>query len=106
MERAKKIPNVIKLIKEKALKGDFLLLPHAIERKFQRKIDIPDIAFVLSNGWHEKKKDEYKPEFDEWNYSIRGETVEGRQLRIAVTFDPENKMLIITVINIGARPKK
>jgi hypothetical protein len=70
-----------------------------MERKQQRKVSLPHVLYVLINGYHEKKKDEYKPEYQDWNYAIRGLTIDGRDLRIAIAFD-EDEMLIITVIAI------
>jgi hypothetical protein len=68
-------------------------------RKSQRSIGLPEIIYVLRNGYHEKRKDEFKPEYNAWNYAIRGRTIDDRDLRIAIAFD-KNKMLIITVIEI------
>lgn len=99
MERFYKIKNVLTLIRYKAHKGEFIVLPHAITRQIQRNISIPDIIRVLTTGWHESKKDEYKDEYQSWNYAIRGKTIDNRELRIAVSFD-ENNMLIVTVIHL------
>ena len=51
-------------------------------------------------GHHEKRKDEFKPEFSAWNYAIRGKTLDKRDLRIAVSFNESTKLLIITAIEI------
>jgi len=90
------------IIKKRAESGDLVLMPHAIERRLQRSISINDIVQVLTTGWHEAKKDEFKQEYSEWNYSIRGKSIDNRQPRIAVSFD-QNNMLIITVINLQKR---
>jgi hypothetical protein len=102
MERAAKIPNVLVLIQERSRTGDFLILPHAIERSAQREISVADITFVLANGSHESEKDEYKEIYRSWNYAIRGHTIDDRSVRIAVAFD-EDEMLIVTVIRLGKR---
>ncbi|MBF0363881.1 MAG: DUF4258 domain-containing protein [Oligoflexia bacterium] len=99
MERIGKIKNILALIKYKSQKGEFIILPHAIDRQMQRNISAPDIVKVLTTGWHESKKDEYKEEYHVWNYAIRGKTIDNRELRIAVSFD-ENDMLIVTVIHL------
>lgn len=54
----------------------------------------------MLHGYHEKQKDQYKPEYNDWTYSIRGLSVDGRNIRIAIAFD-EDDMLIITVIEIA-----
>lgn len=77
-------------------------MPHAVERRLQRNISINDIIYVLTTGWHENKKDSYHEEYSEWNYSIRGKTIDKRPLRIIVSFDNSN-MLVITVIHLKGR---
>lgn len=98
--RPPKISNVRELIKQKAEAGEMIVLPHAISRQALRLITVADIVYVLVHGWHEKKKDKYVPEYLAWNYAIRGNTVDKRELRIVVSFD-ENGMLVITVIDLG-----
>ncbi|MBS0603734.1 MAG: DUF4258 domain-containing protein [Verrucomicrobia bacterium] len=73
-------------------------------RKVQRRISLPEVVYVLMNGYHEKKKDEYKPEYSDWTYAIRGRTIDEKDIRIAVAFD-EDGMLIITVIEIARGTK-
>ena len=74
---------------------------HAEERKNQRQITLPEVLEVTRNGYREKAKDEYKPEWEAWNYAIRGRTLDGRGLRIAVSFDEEGFLLFITSIDLG-----
>jgi len=59
-----------------------------------------EVKQVLKYGHHEKRKDEFKEEHSAWIYSIRGKTMDQRNLRIAVSFD-KNNMLVITVIDLG-----
>lgn len=75
---------------------------HSSKRGVDRNIDLQDIIDVLENGYHEKRKDEFKEEFQSWNYAIRGKTFEGRELRIAVYFD-ETLLMIATVIDLAAK---
>jgi hypothetical protein len=79
--------------------GKYLDTRHALVRKVQRTITLPELLYVLKNGYHEKKKDEFKEEHSAWNYAIRGLTVDKRKLRICVSFD-ERGMLIITAIDL------
>ena len=97
-----KIASVMTLIRAHAQAGDFVVLPHAELRRGERKISVPDIAHVLLNGERDPVHDEFKEEFQSWNYAVRGKTIDGRSIRIAVTFD-ENEMLIVTVIPLGKR---
>lgn len=102
MTRAAKISNLMGVVREKVQQGDFILMPHAIERRLQRSISVNDIVHVLTTGWHEAKKDRYQEAYFAWNYSIRGKTIDNRSLRIVVSFD-ENAMLVITVIGLQRR---
>ena len=99
MKRPSKIPNVLEVIRKSITNGNFYDVSHAEGRKEERNITRPEYLYVLKHGYHEPKKDEYKEEFKAWNYSIRGKTVDGRELRVVVSFD-DNFMLIITVINL------
>ncbi len=57
------------------------------------------MRYVLTTGYREAKKDEYKEEHQSWNYAMRGKTVDDRKLRVAVSFDKDD-LLIITVIDL------
>ncbi len=99
MAKKEKAKNLLIEIKAKINRGHFLILPHAIARQAQRLISIPDIIQVLITGWHETKNDKYSKEFEEWNYAIRGKTVDNRVLRIITSFNEKN-ILVITVIDL------
>ncbi len=99
MARVEKIKNLLTRIKLNASKGNFIILPHAIDRQGERNITVPDIVYALATGWHEPQKDQYAEDFKTWNYAIRGKTIDERELRIITSFD-ENNMLIITVIDL------
>ena len=60
---------------------------------------------MLTNGRHEKNKDQYQERYQAWNYAIRGRTVDKRDLRVVVSFDEDN-MLVITAVDLGARHGK
>ena len=103
MNRPSKTLNVLEKIRECIDLCRYYDTRHAIARKALRNIALPEVLYVLKKGYHEKKKDEFKPEHNDWTYAIRGKTIDGRDIRIAVAFD-ENNMLIITVIEIkGSR---
>ncbi|MBS0648693.1 MAG: DUF4258 domain-containing protein [Verrucomicrobia bacterium] len=99
MARATKISNVLQKVRESVSSGRYYDTSHASQRKTERNIALPHVLYVLKNGYHEKKKDEFKSEYNDWTYAIRGKTIDGRDIRIAVAFD-EHDMLIITVIEI------
>lgn len=72
---------------------------HAIDRQNERKITRPEVLYVLRNGYHEKAKDKFESQFQSWNYSIKGTTIDQRKLRVIVSFDEEG-MLIVTAIEL------
>jgi len=80
--------------------GKYRDVVHAQVRQQERQITRPEYTYVLRNGFHEARKDEYRPEYNAWNYAIRGRTVDRRDLRVVVSFD-EDGMLIITTIEVG-----
>lgn len=70
---------------------------HALERELERKIDLPDILYVLKNGYHEKRKTSFDETFQTWKYAIRGKTLDEIDIRIIIAFD-DSEMMIITVM--------
>ena len=94
-----KIGNLKKAIREKLEAGQDRYVDHAKERLNERDVNVQEVEEVLNNGYHEKKKDEFKSEYGSWNYAIQGKTTDGRKLRIIVSFDGPY-MSIITVINL------
>jgi len=98
--KREKVQNLLEKVKECLDNGKYRFSDHGYDRKIERYATLPDILEVLRNGYHEKKKDEWKIEFNAWNYAIRGKTIDGDDLRIAVSFE-ENGLLIVTVIRVG-----
>jgi hypothetical protein len=80
--------------------GRYLDSYHSSERQLERQITRPEILYVLKNGRHEKRKDQFDEFYEAWNYSVRGKTLDDRELRIVISFD-ENGMLIITAIDLS-----
>lgn len=99
-KRPKKHTDIVALVKKCVTSGRFYDTRHATNRKGERAITLLEIQHVFENGFHEKKKDEFKPEFNAWNYAIRGKTVDGRSLRVAVSFESGKRMVIITAIDL------
>src|SRR5436190_20741437 len=99
--RPKKHNNVLILVRAAFGSGKYRDTRHAVERKQERHISILEVRQVVERGYHEPAKDEFKAEWQAWNYAIRGKTMDGRELRIAVSFDEEGHLLIITSISLG-----
>lgn len=99
--RPPKHGDVPALVQEHVDAERYLDTRHAFDRKAERAITLPEVLHVLRHGYHEKKKDEFKEEYQAWNYSIRGKTVDDRELRVCVSFDVETGMLIITAIDLS-----
>ena len=85
VSRPAKIPELMSVIRACLQEGRYVDTRHALERQDERRINRPDILYVLKHGHHS------------WNYSVRGETVDRRELRVIVSFD-EDGMLIITAL--------
>jgi Domain of unknown function (DUF4258) len=80
--------------------GRYLDTRHANERQAERMIIRSEVIYVLRNGYHEKRKDKFETQYQAWNYAIRGKTIDKRELRVIVSFDEQN-MLIITAIDLN-----
>ena len=91
--------NVLKEVRKHLEAGTYLDTRHAKERKLERGITLPEVRYVLRHGHHEKRKDTFHETHNAWAYAIRGKTVDGRTLRICVSFD-EAGMLVITTIDL------
>lgn len=99
--RSAKDPDLLRKIREAVESGNYLESKHALERAIERNIIAPEYEYVLKTGNHESNKDEFDQIYNTWNYAIRGKTINGRELRIIVTFD-EDDLLLITVIDLEA----
>lgn len=92
------------MIQEHVKLGRIIDTRHSQVRQRERLITFLEIIQVLEGGWHEKVKDEWKLEFNTWNYSIRGKTLDGVELRIPVFFNSEDPNMtyfgVVTVIKL------
>lgn len=91
--------NFFPRIRDCIEKGIYRQSKHAIDRKIERNIDLPDVLYVLKNGYHEKQKTSFDEAFQTWKYAIRGKTSDRLDIRIIIAFDEEG-MLIITVMHV------
>jgi hypothetical protein len=100
-EKPKKVENLPKVVRQHALDGTYNYTRHAEERMLQRSIVDSEVKQVLEFARWEKSKDTYDEENECWKNLVRGETVDGRNLRlIVVEYEPD--LLIITTIDLDA----
>lgn len=100
MKRPLKDPLAYIKIRYKAQISEYIIVEHAKERMDQREVTDREVRYALMHGYREEKKDQYKIEHRQWNYAVKGKTFDDRWLRIIVSFDVDD-MLIITVIDLG-----
>lgn len=100
MARAGKIDNVVDLARNLILKGAYVISSHAKLRQGERCFSIGDIKSIIQTGYHEKRKDEYKEEYDDWNYAIKGNTLDNDPARICIAFAEEKHFIVITIIRL------
>ena len=102
-QRPPKLERVLELARDCIEKGKYLPTFHAECRQFERDITLLDALRVIRQGYREPKHDQFKEEWQSWNYAVRGETLQGDTVRVIISFDDKEKLLIITVINIVKR---
>lgn len=102
-KRPPKLENVLKIAKECIENGQYLPTFHAECRQLERDITLLDALHVIRNGYREPKHDQYKEEWQTWNYAVRGITLQDDSARVIISFNDEVTMLIITVINLTSR---
>lgn len=100
-KRPLKVQNLLELIKECIETGRYRSCLHLEQRERERSITRREVLYVLKHGFHEKKEDDFDETHKAWNYAIRGQTVDQRDLRIFVSFDIETMMIIITTFEVG-----
>jgi hypothetical protein len=100
--RPTKISNVKTAIAEALASGHFRITAHCKRRMIERGISRREALYVLRNGRHEPRKDEFDGAHASWNYAMRGLTANmGKELRVVVAFDPDDQMFWITAIDLG-----
>ena len=98
------------LIEQKIKEKNYIFVKHAKERQQQRKISDIDVLNILEGktGYdrkRNKKKDSYESQYvyekpQDWKYCIEGKDIDGKDVRIILTFI-DDFMPIITVIDIS-----
>ena len=99
-KRSAKIAQVLVKIRECIEADRYVETIHFQLRKLQRNIDFQDVLFVLLNGRHEARKDQYDESFQSWNYAIRGRSLDDEEIRVVISFDDEG-LLIITAFYLN-----
>ncbi len=90
--------DLLKKVREHIQRGTYFLSQHAVDRKTEQAINLPDILFVLELGHREKVKDSFDTKRQTWKYAIRGKTSGSVGVRVIVAV--EETMVIITVMRI------
>lgn len=92
---------LIASINEAVKVGSYYFTNHALLRSRQRGVNKFQVLRILGSHlkFHESRKDSFNDESKAWNYAIRGTTIDGDDIRVIVSFD-ESNMLVITVINL------
>ncbi len=103
LRKPKKIENLLERIRNCISSGAYRDTSHALKRKKERNITLPEIIHVLKTGRHEKGKDHFEEAFNSWNYAVRGHTIDGSELRVIVSFDVDRDLLIITAFYLKGR---
>jgi hypothetical protein len=94
------IEDILSTVRACILTRRYRITNHAQERQEQYKITLPNLLFVLSNGYHEKDKTLFDSSFQSWKYAIRGRSMDSSQeLRVIVAF--ENEMAILTIVRLN-----
>jgi hypothetical protein len=78
--------------------GRYRETEHAVQRMKERGIDRQDILAILRDGAREPGKDEFKAEYNAWNYAFTGFTEDERRLRVSIALDSDYT-IVITVIH-------
>lgn len=99
--KPEKPDNLLAIIRECIESGKYRDTIHSGHRRKERNISLPEIIHVLNTGRHEKSKDCFDAIFGSWNYSIRGITLDKKDLRIIISFDKDTNLLLITTFYLG-----
>ena len=99
------IDDILGEVRKYVVARKYRITNHAQERQEKHKITLPDLLFVLSNGFHEKDKTLFDNVFQTWKYAIRGKTIDRtEELRVIVAF--EGEMAIVTIIRLNKKKER
>lgn len=104
-DRSGWIEDILSEVRKYVKARKYKITSHAQERQEQYNITLPELLFVLSNGFHERNKTLFDNTFQTWKYAIRGKTIDTLvELRIIVAFEEE--MAILTIIRLDKKREK
>lgn len=89
-----KIDRLLGRVRECIESGRYLSCLHLEQREGERGITRREVLDVLLHGFHEKKEDDFDDAYQKWHYAIRGMTLDGRELRVFISFDEMSNMII------------
>ena len=94
--------DIMSIVRQAVSEGRYVYSQHASERQRERAISDGDFRCAVANGWHEKRKDSWVAQHKSWNYALRGSSLSGERLRIAVNLDELDDIgvLVVTLINL------
>lgn len=101
--RPPKAADILQRVQMAVKTGNVRDTRHAEEQKADRTITYSEVIEILENGFHEAKKDEFKDEYQSWNYAIRGMTFEGRHLRVPIYFEGD-LVMVVTAFDPTIKP--
>ena len=83
-KKKSKLVDVETVIPQLLEEGSFSVSSHCQTRLTERGLGPDDIREVVCSGRREASKDEWKAEYDDWNYAFRGKAVNSDDVRVAV----------------------
>ncbi|MDH5298623.1 MAG: DUF4258 domain-containing protein [Desulfobulbaceae bacterium] len=87
--------KALALIRRAAADRSLIYGRHVKERMRERNFTMQDILFILQHGGLVGK--EYKADYGNWVYSIRGVDLEGEEGRVVTAIISESAIQIVTV---------
>lgn len=96
-KRPAKLPNVVGEVRARVDGGLLRYSTHASERMDEREITEFEVESVLSSGSWVKRRDRYEEEHKSWSYCFEGDSIEERSLRIIVTFEDPDLLVVTTI---------
>ena len=100
--KKKSTADLFKAINHSLENNTYYFSDHAdIRSKTRKNVNDLEVVKILGSAekWHESGKDKFVNEYKDWNYHIRGRNSDDDQVRIVISFD-ENNMVVITVVNL------
>lgn len=89
--------DILSEIQAAAAAGGVVPSKHARLRMSERNVTLPEIVYVLETGVLEDARTRVEPEGT--SHAVRGETVDGRVLRVVVAL--VQRVLIVTVVDLS-----